>query len=220
MHTTIALADDHQLVRKGIRLLLEDIGKFKVIIEAGNGRELIDLIEEASALPELVLVDVNMPVMNGFDTVLELKEKFPELKMIALSVNDELHIIRDMIKAGANAYLFKDSSPEMFEKVLREVSEKGFYYSKSVVDSLISTEKGPAMQRSSEQDQLQNLSNREREFIKLCCSEMTYKEIADIMNVSQRTVDGYRESTFDKLNIKSRTGVVLFAFRSGLSEIF
>lgn len=217
MAVKIALADDHQLVRKGIRLLLENIKNFQVVTEAENGKELIDQIRALDQLPDLVLVDVNMPVMDGKETVKILRNDYPELRIVALSVDTDLAIIRELIRLGANAYLFKDSSPDVFRKVLLEVNEKGFSYSKDVIDSLLIPERSGKTEPGSylAQQHLQKLTARELEFIKLCCSEYTYKEIAEKMNVSQRTVDGYRESTFDKLNIKSRTGLVLFAFHSG-----
>jgi len=219
MSINIAIADDHQLVRKGVVLLLENIPGFKVIIEASDGRELIDKIEGAGNLPDLVLVDVNMPVLNGLEAVGELREKYPDLRVVALSVNDELPVIRELIEAGANAYMVKDSSPETFKKVLIEVNEKGYYYSKAVIESLL-IRNGRSLHGRQEQlnRMLGQLTPREEEFIVNCCSELTYKEIADKMHVSQRTVDGYRESTFDKLNIRSRTGLVMFAYDSGLIE--
>lgn len=211
---TIALADDHQLVRKGIRLLLENIRNFKVVVEASNGKELVDAIAAMKQLPQLVLVDVNMPVMNGREAVEILRNNHPDLRIIALSVNDELPVIREMIRTGANAYLFKDSSPEKFRQVIEEVCEKGFYYDKQVIESLMLPDHGGGRQPF--QKQLNLLTNREMEFIRHCCTELTYKEIADLMKVSQRTVDGYRESLFDKLNVKSRTGLVLFAVNTGV----
>lgn len=217
MPVTIAIADDHQLVRKGIRMLLENIKEFKVVSESSHGQELLDQIEQLPKLPDLVLVDVTMPVLDGYETVGALRTKYPDLKIIALSVNDQLSTIRDMIRQGANAYLFKDSSPDVFRKVLIEVHAKGFYYDKQVIDSLLLPESSrEAMNGNQRQKLLQDLTNREREFVQYCCSELTYKEIADKMGVSQRTVDGYRENTFDKLNVKSRTGIVLFAFHAGI----
>jgi len=214
---TIAIADDHQLVRKGIRMLLENIKEFKVVSESSNGQELLDQIETLSKLPDLVLVDVNLPVMDGHETVGVLRAKYPELRIIALSVNDQLNTIRDMIRQGANAYLFKDSSPDVFRKVLFEVHAKGFYYDKPIIDSLLLPESSrESINGNQYQKQLQDLTNREKEFVQYCCSELTYKEIADKMGVSQRTVDGYRENAFDKLNVKSRTGIVLFAFHAGM----
>jgi len=218
MIITIALADDHQLVRKGIRLLLENIREFNVVAEAANGKELIENIAALSKLPNLVLVDVNMPVMDGQETVTELRKLYPDLRIIALSVSDQLPVIREMIRLGANAYLFKDSSPEMFRKVLLEVHSKGFFYDKQVIDSLLIPESSGKESKNGNhfRKMVQDLTNRELEFIHHCCSELTYKEIADRMGVSQRTVDGYRENTFEKLNVKSRTGIVLFAFKAGM----
>jgi RNA polymerase sigma factor (sigma-70 family) len=218
MPIQIALADDHQLVRKGIRLLLENIKGFQVIIEASDGQDLIDQIRKRETPPDLVLVDVNMPVMGGAETVQALRELYPDLKMVALSVDTDLPVIRELIRLGANAYLFKDSSPDVFRQVLLEVNEKGFSYSREVIDSLLLPEKN-ASRNSKErylEKQMRELTSRELEFLKLCCSELTYKEVADQMGVSQRTVDGYRESLFDKLDIRSRTGLVLFAVNAGV----
>ena len=220
MKATIALADDHQLVRKGIRLLLESISDFTVVIEAPNGKELTERIAAEKKLPDIVLVDVNMPVMDGHETVSWLRSKYPEIKIIALSVNDDRQVIRELIRLGANAYLFKDSSPDVFRKVLLEVLEKGYSYDKAVIDSLLMPEsgKGGKSPKNYYKHLIADLSARELEFIRLCCSELTYKEVADIMKVSQRTVDGYRESVFNKLEVKSRTGLVLFAVNAGIYE--
>ena len=220
MSVSIALADDHQLVRKGIRLLLENISDFNVVADAANGRELLDVLSNLSSLPDLVLVDVNMPVLNGQETVQELRSRYPDIRIIALSIHDQLPVIREMIKLGANAYLFKDSSPEMFRKVLYEVHTKGFYYDRQVIESLLTPETNDKSFNGEGrmQKMIQELTGREREFICYCCSEFTYKEIADKMGVSQRTVDGYRENAFDKLNVKSRTGIVMFAFQAGMMK--
>ncbi len=216
MAITIALADDHQLVRKGIRMLLENIKEFKVVTEAANGKDLIGNIAALPKLPDLVLVDVNMPIMDGHETVSTLRASYPDLRIIALSVSDELTVIREMIRLGANAYLFKDSTPELFRKVLMEVYAKGFFYDKQVIDSLLLPDAAKDRNKGQEHLMLRDLTNREKEFVHLCCSEFTYKEIAGKMGVGQRTVDGYRESVFDKLNVKSRTGIVLFAFKAGV----
>jgi DNA-binding NarL/FixJ family response regulator len=215
MAITIALADDHQLVRKGIRLLLENIKDFKVLIDAADGRELIDRIEALAKKPDLVLVDVNMPVMSGQETVKYLRDQYPDLRIVALSVLDQLTVVREMIRLGANAYLFKDSSPETFHKVLLEVHNHGHYYDQRVIDSMMLHDSTHAT-KSAYQKKLGELTARELTFLNHCCSELTYKEIADRMGISLRTVDGYRDSLFDKLHLKSRTGLVLFAVESGL----
>ncbi len=220
MNINIALTDDHQLVRGGIRLLLENINGFKVMFEAGNGKELIDEIDKLKEnLPDIVLVDVNMPVMEGPEAVTILRDKYPDLRIVALSVNTDMENIRNMIRSGANAYLFKDSSPETFEKVLREVYENGFFYSSEVIKSLMANTSA-GERKNNEQKRNEELMNqltaREKEFIVLCCSEKTYRQIADEMGVSQHTVNGYRESAFQKLSIHSRTGLVIYAVNTGM----
>lgn len=226
MQIKIALADDHQLVRGGIKLLLENFPEFKVMVEASNGKELLDKLKSAKSLPQIALVDVGMPVMNGFETTKQLNTDFPKIKVVALSVHDDLKTVNDMIESGAHAYLLKDSSPEIVKDTLLHVFQKGYYYSQFVIESLMKAKK-------TEEDIMRKnrigkggvingrelLTARETEFIKHCCSEMTYKEIADEMNISQRTVDGYRESVFSKLDIKSRTGIVLFAVHEKLVSI-
>lgn len=223
MNINIALTDDHQLVRKGIRLLLENINGFKVVFEAGNGKELIEQMDKQKKnQPDIVLVDVNMPVMEGPEAVKILREKYPDLRIVALSVNTDMENIRNMIRSGANAYLFKDSTPEMFEKVLREVYENGFFYSAEVVKSL--TTNTPAGERKDKEQKrneelLNQLTAREKEFLVHCCSEQTYRQIADNMGISQHTVNGYRESVFQKLDIRSRTGLVMYAVNMGLFSV-
>lgn len=214
----IAIAEDHELVRKGLLLLLENIHHFKVIAEASNGHELLNMLHDLPEKPHLALIDVHMPVMDGRETVKVIKERFPEIKLVALSVNTDMETIRDLIREGANAYLFKDSTPDTFKKVLIEVHEKGFYYSKEVIESLMDSRLNNKSTHESEKVNkiLNGLTKREIEFIIACCSEKTYKEIADGMGISLRTVDGYRDSIFGKLGVKSRTGIVLFAFNTGL----
>ena len=127
----IVLIDDHTLFRSGIKALLSRQADCNVVGEAADGFSGVKLVEQLS--PDVVLLDLDMPVMNGQETVNTLRSLYPNLHIIALSVNDQLSIIREMIKLGANAYLFKDSSPEMFKTVLLEVHSKGFYYDKQVI---------------------------------------------------------------------------------------
>jgi DNA-binding NarL/FixJ family response regulator len=226
MQIKIALADDHQLVRGGIKLLLENFPEFKVNLEASNGIELLDKIRAAKSPPQIALVDVSMPVMDGFETSRQLNIEFPKIKVIALSVHDDLKTVSNMIESGAHAYLLKDSSPEVVKETLLQVAQKGYYYSQFVIESLMQSkidEEEVKRKNGSVKGNIINgkelLTSREIEFIKYSCSEMTYKEIADVMNISHRTVDGYRESVFSKLDIKSRTGIVLFAFHEKLVSL-
>lgn len=218
MQIKIALADDHQLVRGGIKLQLENFPEFRVVLEASNGKELLDKLSKSKSLPQLALVDVTMPIMDGFETTRQLNEQYASIKVVALSVHDDIKSVNDMINSGANAYLLKDASPVVVKMTLLEVFKKGYYYDQFVIDSIMkSKDEEEALNRKNRNERNSaaaiqaELTARELEFIKHCCSEMTYKEIADLMNISQRTVDGYRESVFSKLDIKSRTGIALYA---------
>ncbi|GDX52981.1 DNA-binding response regulator [Bacteroidota bacterium] len=221
MKFKIALADDHHLVRGGIKMQLESFTEFKVIIEAKNGKDLINQLQEAETLPHLILMDVSMPIMNGFDATTYINQFFPDIKVVALSVHDDIITINKMIESGANAYLLKDSTPMLVKNTLLEVMARGFYYDRFVIDSIM---KAKEINNSSDnsisesEKTIRLLTDREIEFTQNCCSELTYKEIASKMNVNYRTVDGYRESVFNKLSIKSRTGLVLFAVHHGLVE--
>lgn len=227
MKIKIAIVDDHHLVRKGLRLLLDSLNDFKIICEAPNGEEFLNLLNSAECLPDIVLIDVNMPVMNGVQTTRILNEKYGAIKKVALSVNNDLETVRSMINAGACAYLFKDASPEIFHQVLLKVHEEGFFYDKHVIQSLIPEKVGQSNfnvpyssdEKSEDQKKVLLLSARELTFLNYCCSEMTYKEIADQMEITARTVDGYRESIFYKLEIKSRIGLVIFAIKTGVYKI-
>lgn len=220
MQIKIALIDDHQLVRGGLKLLLQSMPEFKVTIEAGNGKEFLEAITQVKALPDIALLDVAMPIMDGFETANALCDRYPKIRIVALSVHDDTEMVNKMIDSGAHAYLLKDSAPDTVRETLLQVFEKGYYYTPLVIESMMKErmkENKTKNNRSSYLLQKEDLLTvREKEFIGQCCSEKTYKEIASNMNVSLRTVDGYRESVFLKLELKSRTGIVLYAIHQKL----
>ena len=227
MKIKVAIVDDHHLVRKGLRLLLDNLNDFEILYEASNGEEFFALYNSNEIKPDIVLIDVNMPVMNGVQTTRLLEEKNDKIRKVALSVNTDLETVRSMIKAGACAYLFKDASPETFHQVLMKVYSDGFFYDKHVIQSLVpeigeqskfNTTYTPE-EKNEDMELLRQLSARELTFLNYCCSELTYKEIADEMEITSRTVDGYRESLFYKLRIKSRIGLVIFAIKTGVYKI-
>ena len=227
MKIKVAIVDDHHLVRKGLRLLLDNLNDFEILYEASNGEEFFALYNSNEIKPDIVLIDVNRPVMNGVQTTRLLEEKNDKIRKVALSVNTDLETVRSMIKAGACAYLFKDASPETFHQVLMKVYSDGFFYDKHVIQSLV-PEIGEqskfnttytSEEKNEDMELLRQLSARELTFLNYCCSELTYKEIADEMEITSRTVDGYRESLFYKLRIKSRIGLVIFAIKTGVYKI-
>ena len=205
----IAIVDDHKLVSKAIENMISFNPKFEVIMNCFNGEDFLNQLADKKKLPEVVLMDINLPRKNGIEITAELKVKYPNIKVIALTMEDNEDTIINMLKAGAKGYLLKDMSPDILFDAINIVHEKGVFYTDIVTQSLLKIR--------SEEKVIQEIStllrDREIEFIKLACSEFTYKEIADKMCVSPRTVDGYRDSIFTKLNVKTRVGIVLFAIK-------
>ncbi|PBJ15835.1 response regulator transcription factor [Flavobacterium sp. ACN6] len=202
----VIIVDDHLLFSQSLELLLKSFGEYEVIKRFENGKVFIDYIEENTPPQiDLVLLDVNMPVLDGLSTMKWLKDNRPDLKVIALSVNDDDEIIIKMITNGAKGYLLKDTSPEIFKEAIECVIEKGFYFTELVSGMLIN--------KVNSDNKKINLKEKEIVFIKHACTEMTYKEIASQMCLSPKTIDGYREILFDKLEIKTRIGLVLYAIK-------
>jgi DNA-binding NarL/FixJ family response regulator len=211
----IVLVDDHRLLRNGLSSLIKSLGH-EVVFEADNGEDFIDLLN-TNARPDLVLVDINMPIMDGYDTTLWIKTNAPDINVLALSMYDDENAIIRMLKNGAKGYILKDSDPLELEKAILAIIEKGFYYSDLVSGRLV---KVVTKNNDTENDgSLLDLSFKEKEFLKLACTELTYKEIADKMFVSPRTIDGYRENICTKLQIKSRIGLVMFAIKHNLVAV-
>lgn len=201
----ITIVDDHLLFSQSLSFLIGSFKEFTVIGNYNNGKEFISSFSEDKEKPDIVLLDVNMPIMDGHETIKWLKENNPALKVLALSVNDDEDTIMKMITNGAKGYLLKDTHPNTFKEALLEVYNKGFYYSEMVSGFLIN--------KLGNNENKITLKDREVEFIRLACSEKTYREIADGMCLSPKTIDGYRENLFQKLEIKTRIGLVLYAIK-------
>lgn len=212
----IALADDHVLMRNGLASLINTFDDYKVIFQGADGQELIDNINKTS-LPDIVLLDINMPKKDGYETALWLKTNHPEIKILALSMYDNEAAIIRMLKNGAKGYILKDAEPGELKAALDAVLHKGYYYSELVTGHLINR-----VNKMDEANKTKNtalLNEREKEFLKYCCTEMGYKEIADKMHLSPRTIDGYRDTLFEKLNLKTRVGLVMYAIKNGLVNV-
>jgi two-component system, NarL family, invasion response regulator UvrY len=217
MKAKIALADDHVLLRNGLSNLLKELD-YEVIFEANHGEEFISKLK-SSSLPDVVLMDINMPKMDGYDTTLWLKKNYPDVKVLALSMYDDENAIIRMLKCGARGYILKDSDPSELKLAIHSLLTKGFYHSELVTGKLIhSINYLDDPEHSSVKDVL-GLNQREIEFLKLACTELTYKEIADQMCLSPRTIDGYRDNLFEKLNLRSRIGLVLYAIKNKLVHV-
>lgn len=215
MAHTIGLVDDHVLLRKGLVSLLQDLG-YEITIEADNGEEFIRKLKTQSP-PEVVLMDINMPQMNGYEATEWLKNNHPSVHVIALSMYDDENSIIRMLRSGARGYLLKDCEPAEMRRAIEAVLAKGFYNSEMVTGRVINSLNNHAGERESASGlDLLGLNNREIEFMRHLASDMSYKEIAEVMALSPRTIEGYRDNICQKLNIKTRVGLVLFAIRQGI----
>jgi DNA-binding NarL/FixJ family response regulator len=205
--TKVIIVDDHLLFSQSLKLLIDSFKDFEVISSFENGKIFVNHLQENQNLDvDLILLDVNMPVLDGLSTMKWIKENKPNLKVIALSVNDEEDIIIKMITNGAKGYLLKDTSPDIFKEAMICVTEKEFYFTELVSGILVKKAKDDSKKVS--------LKEKEITFIKHACTEKTYKEIASEMCLSPKTIDGYRECLFDKLEIKTRIGLVLYAIKN------
>ncbi|HEV8287287.1 MAG TPA: response regulator transcription factor [Chitinophagaceae bacterium] len=215
--TTIALADDHTVMRNGLATLLKGLG-YTILYEADNGKDFISKINKEQP-PDVALLDINMPGMDGYDTAAWLKENFPDVKVLALSMYDDEAAIIRMLKNGAKGYILKDSNISDVRAAIESVMSKGYYHSELVTGKLIHSINHLDAPAHSSIKELLKLNNKETEFLKLACTEMSYKEIAEKMFLSPRTVEGYRDTLFEKLGVKTRVGLVLFAIKNKIVNI-
>ncbi len=210
----IALADDHDLIRRGIAQLLEQEG-FVIVADAGNGKDLIDKIDNQEV--DIILMDISMPMMDGIETTKWISRHKPEIRIIALTMmDDDMHVIR-MLRAGARGYLVKNTNPSELVFAIRDVYERGYHMSELVSGRLIRNIQSGGS--SDHLDKAATLTDREIEFLRHCCTEMTYKEIGNLMHVSPRTAEGYSKSLCEKLQLKSRVGLVLYAIKNRIEVI-
>lgn len=210
----VVVTDDHTLMRNALARLITSFENYSVIFEASNGKELIEKMQQ-NLIPDIILLDINMPEMDGFETAKWLTKNFPQIKVLALSMqSDESSIIR-MLRLGAKGYLMKNVEPDELHLALESVIKKDFYLSETVSGKVIS---------GLHQDYHQPMEpvmlvDKEKDFLRLVCTELTYKDIAEKMFVSPRTVDDYRNTLFEKLKVHSRMGLAMYAIKNKLVEV-
>ena len=213
MKNTIVIVDDHIMIAQALRGIIANFDSFEVVYECANGKDLIDAFAVGKPKPKLVLLDISMPVMDGFETAKWLNANHPEILILTLSMQDDEQSVIKMIKNGANGYLLKNAHPTELEKALSKLIEEGYYYpdwaSRLVFASLHSDK--------ANQNTIK-LTDREKEFLTYCVTEMSYKEIAEKMFCSPRTVESYRDSLFEKLELKTRVGLAVFAIKNKFAE--
>lgn len=210
----VAIADDHSLLRNALARLINGFEGYSVVMEADNGKDLCKRIEQ-QPLPDIVLVDVNMPEMDGFETTQWLYKRYPQIKVLALSMLSDERTIIKIFRLGAKGYLLKNTDATELKAALDSVMSKNVYLSEYVSGKLVS-----GLHNDSDADMKDAVLNeKEREFLRWTCSELSYKEIAEKMFLSPRTIDDYRQSLFAKLKVHSRVGLVMYAIRNGIAEL-
>jgi len=212
--TYIAIVDDHSMFRKGLASLINLFPGYKMLFDAGNGKDFISQLQ-TNNLPDIVLMDISMPEMDGYATTEWLRNNYPEVTVLALSTMDTEEAIIKMIKSGAKGYVLKDANPEELKVAFDEVLSRGYFYNDLISRKVLNA----VHQLTDSKNKLTtfaNLSQREIDFLKFTCTELAYKEIADKMKVSVRTVEGYRDSLCEKLDLKTRIGLAMYAVKNGI----
>ncbi|AUP77602.1 response regulator transcription factor [Flavivirga eckloniae] len=209
---TVVIVEDHVLLSQAIASLVDSFNNFNVLYTCKNGKELLTKLKTPENIPDIILMDVNMPILNGIETTEIVRNEYPKVNVIALSVEENDTTIIKMLKAGAKGYLLKDVEKDVLELALNETIKHGYYHTKDVSNILINS-------LNDDNSTKIQLKDREIEFIKHSCSEMTYKQIAEKMFLSPKTIDGYRDNLFQKLNVKNRIGLVLYAIKNGIYKM-
>lgn len=215
MQYNIAIVDDHSLIAEALSDIIDNFKNYHVLYTAANGMVLIEKFKQPKNIPDIVLLDINMPEMNGFETAKWLTKNHPAVLILALSMQDDETTLIKMIKSGARGYLLKNIHRVELENALDALVTKGFYYpdwATSKVLMSIAKEDAPETTHI-------KFNEREMEFLHLAATELTYKEIGEKMFCSPRTVESYRDGLFEKLGLKTRIGLVVYAIKNGIIKL-
>ena len=215
----IAIADDEALFRAGMSFILTRVINFEIVFEAENGSDLIEKLKVATELPDVILMDLKMPLLNGVESTKILQKEYPEIKVIAVTSYDGKSFITNMIDVGASSYLLKNTSPKVVVHTINEVYDKGFYYDERVL-KIIHENLLSAKSKRIKSDLDNNLlTKREKEILELICNQYTTNEIADKLFISPRTVEGHRNNLLIKTESKNVAGLVIYGIQKKLIEL-
>ena len=210
----VAVTDDHALLRNALARLVNTLEGYSVLFEADNGKDLRAKIMQ-HLVPDIVLLDVNMPEIDGFETTKWLQKNYPHIKVLVLSMMSDEGTIIKMFRLGAKGYLLKNTEPAELKLAMDAIIDKNVYLSEYVSAKLVS-----GLNKDADRDISEIILNeKEREFLRWTCTELSYKEIGEKMYVSARTADDYRQSLFNKLKVHSRVGLVMYAIKNGIVTI-
>jgi len=211
----LVIADDHSLFRKGLISMFKEMPAFRVIGEAGNGKELLALLKRKT--PDVVLLDLKMPIMDGVEVTEYMKKRYPDIKIVVLTMYDNQKFIIHLVELGVNGYLLKNTDPGEMEKTIITVMKEGFGFNKYVISVMRNTILHQHKQKPSFEAEA-DFTKRELEILKLICEQYTNAEIGKKLHRSARTVEGYRKQILAKIGAKNTAGMVLYAVRYGLIE--
>jgi two-component system response regulator NreC len=211
--TRIVLADDHTVVRKGLRMLLESYPDFLVVADAADGRQAIALVEEHR--PDVVVMDVAMPILNGIEAARQISGKYPQVAIVFLSMHSDEAYVLKALKAGARAYLLKDSAEYDLIHAVKAVSEGKAFFSPAISKMLVEDYMRQMRDRGVD-DSFELLTTREREILQLLAEGNSNKQVASVLNLSLYTVETHRGNIFQKLNLHSTAELILYAIRKGV----
>ena len=212
----VAITDDHKLFREGIRFLVEQMEGVSMIFETSSGDQLLKKLE--SEEPDILLLDLDMPGMDGIDVLKEVKSLFPEVKVIILTMYNDPKIMAYLMELGANSYLLKDTSASELEMAIYHVYREGYYFNREVSQAMLSGLKKQEQKKPTLKNNV-SLTAREAEVLELICKEHTAKEIAEKLFISPRTAEGHRRSLIEKLGVKNTAGLIVKAIKEGIIEV-
>lgn len=214
MAVRIMIADDHSMIREGLKNLLELDGDIRVIAEADNGEDCLEKLKTVE--PDVLLLDINMPKMNGLDVLEQLKAQKSKLKVLVLTVHNEIEYLIRAVDIGVNGYIFKDSESAELKKAIFAVANGENYIQPSLIPALNSK----MIEKNEDEERIASLTKRELEVLKLLSVGMYNKEVAEKLNISERTVKNHVSNIFKKLEVTDRTQAAVFAIRNNLINLY
>jgi DNA-binding NarL/FixJ family response regulator len=214
----VAITDDQVLFRKGMASIINTFEGISIVLEADNGRVLLDTLASANTLPDVVLLDLSMPELNGIETTKILHAQYPSIKIIILSVYGEDRFVTHLMELGVNAYLFKNVEPEEVERAIKTVVEKDFYFNEAFLNAMKNRLSNKRQKILLTDNIPSTLTTREIEVLKLICKQKTAQEIGEQLFISVRTVDGHRNNLLEKTGARNSAGLVLFAIKHRLID--
>ncbi len=206
----VAIADDHTILRESIATVLALTGNIEVIMLARDGFDLIQQLTKAPSLPDVCIIDIQMPIMNGFDTALNIRKQWPNMRMLALSAFDNLYHVLEMLQNGAGGFLTKDCKPEELQQAIISIHEIGCYYSGIAPKKIHTAVKNKELENP-------HLTKKEKEVLQYICTSKSYKEIADTLKTTTRSIEGLRDSLFNKFQVHDRAALAVLAYHLQLT---